>query len=83
MKISARNALKEKGSFLTAGAVTSRVGIALPGGCRIVSIISKESPGKLVLRAQEDLHRHPGLCRDGSRRLMHGHPSRHDGGDDR
>lgn len=55
MKISARNQLKGKVVEVNHGAVNSEVVVELPGGARLVSIITKTSaedlelaPGKLV-----------------------------------
>lgn len=49
MKISARNMLKGKVKQIKSGAVNTEVVIELPGGSEIVSIITKESAGKLDL----------------------------------
>jgi len=49
MKISARNVLSGKVVEITTGAVNSEVVIELPGGIKVVSIITKESAEKLGL----------------------------------
>jgi len=49
MKISARNMLKGKVKQIKPGAVNTEVVVELPGGSEIVSIITKESAGKLGL----------------------------------
>ncbi|MCO6441365.1 MAG: TOBE domain-containing protein [Nitrococcus mobilis] len=49
MNISARNALKGKVANINVGAVNTEVVIELPGGDKLVSIISKESASKLGL----------------------------------
>ncbi|HOG18379.1 MAG: Molybdenum-pterin-binding protein 2 [Syntrophaceae bacterium PtaU1.Bin231] len=50
MKISARNVLKGKVSKVTDGAVNTEVILDLDGGGQVVSMISKESAGKLGLK---------------------------------
>ena len=49
MRISARNMLKGKVESITHGAVNSEVTVALPGGNKIVSIITKTSAQELGL----------------------------------
>jgi molybdopterin-binding protein len=49
MKISARNILKGKVVKVLHGAVNSEVTIELPGGARLVSIITNSSVDKLEL----------------------------------
>jgi molybdopterin-binding protein len=49
MKLSARNQLKGKVVQVTPGAVNSEVILELPGGAKIVSIITKESAENLGL----------------------------------
>ncbi len=49
MKISARNMLKGKVESVTHGAVNSEVTVTLPGGNKIVSIITKTSAQELGL----------------------------------
>ncbi|EAR22916.1 TOBE domain-containing protein [Nitrococcus mobilis] len=49
MNISARNALKGKVVDVNVGAVNTEVVIELPGGDKVVSIISKDSANKLGL----------------------------------
>ena len=49
MKLSARNVLKGKVKRVKPGAVNTEVVIELPGGLEIVSIITKESAGRLGL----------------------------------
>ena len=51
MKISARNVLKGKIKKVTRGAVNTEILLELPGGDRVVSIISKESATKLDLKS--------------------------------
>jgi len=51
MKISARNVLKGKIIKVTKGAVNTEILLELPGGDRVVSIISKESATKLGLKS--------------------------------
>ncbi len=51
MKISARNVLKGEIKKVTKGAVNTEVVLELPGGDRVVSIISKESATKLCLKS--------------------------------
>ena len=51
MKISARNVLKGKVIKVTKGAVNTEVLLELPGGDRVVSIISKESATRLGLKS--------------------------------
>ncbi|MCC7410121.1 MAG: molybdopterin-binding protein [Gammaproteobacteria bacterium] len=50
MKISARNTLKGKIVAITTGAVNAEVTLELPGGDRVVAIISRESAERLKLR---------------------------------
>ena len=49
MKLSARNVLKGKVESVTHGAVNSEVTVTLPGGNKIVSIITKTSAQELGL----------------------------------
>lgn len=49
MKISARNQLKGKVVEVNPGAVNSEVVVELPGGARLVSIITKTSAEDLAL----------------------------------
>ena len=51
MKISARNVLKGKIIKITKGAVNTEVLLELPGGDRVVSMISQESATKLGLKS--------------------------------
>jgi molybdopterin-binding protein len=51
MKISARNVLKGKIKKVTMGAVNTEILLELPGGVKVVSIISKESATKLGLKS--------------------------------
>ena len=51
MKISARNVLKGKIKKVTRGAVNTEILLELPGGVKVVSIISKESAAKLGLKS--------------------------------
>lgn len=50
MKISARNVFKGKVAEVNAGKVNTEVVIDLPGGLRVVAMISKESADHLGLR---------------------------------
>jgi molybdopterin-binding protein len=56
MKISARNILKGKIVMLTPGAVNSEVTIELPGGPRLVSIITNTSVENLGLKVGKDAY---------------------------
>ncbi len=56
MKISARNVLKGKVVQVTAGAVNAEIVIELAGGTQLVSIITKESAGKLGLAKGKDVY---------------------------
>ena len=49
MRISARNMLKGKVESITHGAVNSEVTVTLPGGNKIVSIITKTSAQEMGL----------------------------------
>ena len=50
MKISARNILKGKVKKVAHGAVNSEITLELPGGDRLVSIITKSSAKRLALK---------------------------------
>jgi molybdopterin-binding protein len=50
MKISARNVLRGKVESVVHGAVNSEVIVAIPGGIKIVSIITKTSAQQLGLK---------------------------------
>lgn len=50
MKISARNVFKGKVAEVRPGRVNTEVAIDVPGGLRIVAMISKESEEKLGLK---------------------------------
>ena len=50
MKISARNILKGKVKQIKVGAINTEVIVELPGGAKIVSIITKESAENLKLK---------------------------------
>lgn len=50
MKISARNVLKGKVVAITHGAVNTEVVLELPGGTKIVSVITKSSAENLGLK---------------------------------
>ena len=50
MKISARNVLKGKVVEIRPGAVNTEVTLELPGGARVVAMISSESAASLKLR---------------------------------
>jgi molybdopterin-binding protein len=56
MKLSARNQLKGKVVSVTHGAVNSEVVLELPGGARIVSIISRSSAEALGLAPGHDAY---------------------------
>jgi molybdopterin-binding protein len=56
MKISARNILKGKVVQIIRGAVNSEVVLELPGGTRIVSIITNNSVDNLVLSEGKDAY---------------------------
>jgi molybdopterin-binding protein len=56
MRISARNVLKGKIVGIAIGAVNTEVVIELPGGSRIVSIISKVSADKLGLKEGKEAY---------------------------
>jgi molybdopterin-binding protein len=49
MKISARNVLKGKVEQVTPGAVNTEVVIELPGGLKVVSVITRSSAERLGL----------------------------------
>ncbi len=56
MKISARNVLKGKIVEITRGAVNAEVVIELPGGTRLVSIITNSSVDSLSLAVGKDAY---------------------------
>jgi len=56
MKISARNILKGKVVKLIRGAVNAEVVIELPGGTRLVSIITNESVENLGLKEGKEAY---------------------------
>ncbi len=56
MKISARNILKGKVTQLTPGSVNSEVTIELPGGVRLVSIITNTSVENLGLSVGKEAY---------------------------
>ncbi len=56
MKISARNILKGKIVKLTPGSVNSEITIELPGGARVVSIITNASVENLGLAVGKDAY---------------------------
>ncbi len=56
MKISARNILKGKIVKLTPGAVNAEVTIELPGGARLVSIITNSSVENLGLSVGKEAY---------------------------
>ncbi len=56
MKISARNLLKGKVKSVKHGAVNSEVVVELPGGTKIVSIITKSSAEQLGLAEGKEVY---------------------------
>ncbi len=56
MKISARNVLKGKVVEIAHGAVNSEVTLELPGGIKIISIITKKSAQNLNLAQGKDAY---------------------------
>jgi molybdopterin-binding protein len=56
MKISARNMLKGKVVNVTPGAVNTEVEVELPGGARIVSIITKTSSESMKLEVGKEVY---------------------------
>ncbi len=56
MRISARNILKGKVDSITHGAVNSEVTVKLPGGNKIVSIITKTSAQELGLAKGKEVY---------------------------
>ncbi len=56
MKLSARNVLKGKVVELTKGAVNSEVTIELPGGAKVVSIITNTSVESLGLAVGKEAY---------------------------
>jgi molybdopterin-binding protein len=56
MKLSARNILKGKVETVTHGAVNSEVVVSLPGGNKVVSIITKTSAQELGLAKGKDVY---------------------------
>ena len=56
MKISARNVLKGKVKAVTHGAVNSEIVVELPGGIKVVSVITKTSAESLGLAKGKDVY---------------------------
>jgi molybdopterin-binding protein len=56
MKLSARNMLKGKVVQIIKGAVNSEVILELPGGTRLVSVITNTSVGSLGLKEGKDAY---------------------------
>ena len=56
MKLSARNVLKGTVESVTHGAVNSEVTLTLPGGAKVVSIITKESAENLGLKRGKEAY---------------------------
>jgi molybdopterin-binding protein len=56
MKLSARNILKGKVVQILKGAVNSEVILELPGGTRLVSVITNTSVGSLGLKEGKDAY---------------------------
>ena len=56
MKISARNILKGKVKAVKTGAVNDEILVELPGGCEIVSIITKSSAESLGLAPGKEVY---------------------------
>ena len=56
MKISARNMLKGTVATVVDGAVNSEVTVDLPGGLKIVSIITKTSANNLGLKKGKEVY---------------------------
>ena len=56
MKISARNVLKGKVVDLVHGAVNSEVTVELPGGIKVVSIITKSSAESLGIAKGKEVY---------------------------
>ena len=56
MKISARNVLKGKVKEVKPGVVNTEVTVELPGGIKVVSVITKESAEKLGLAKGKEVY---------------------------
>ena len=56
MKISARNVLEGKVEQVTPGAVNTEVVVGLPGGQKIVSVITRSSAERLGLALGKEVH---------------------------
>ncbi len=56
MRLSARNVLKGTVESVTAGAVNSEVVIALPGGQKVVAMITKKSADDLGLKKGKEAY---------------------------
>ena len=55
VRISARNVLKGRVTHLAPGAVNTEVTVELPGGAKVVAIITKSSAETLGLREGKDV----------------------------
>jgi len=56
MKLSARNVFRGRVVAVHLGEVNAEVTVELAGGLRIVSVITKESAGRLGLAAGKEVH---------------------------
>ena len=56
MKISARNMLKGRVSRVVHGAVNTEIEVELPGGTKVVSIITKTSAENMPLKEGQDVY---------------------------
>ena len=56
MKISARNMLKGRVARITHGAVNTEVELELPGGTKVVSIITKTSAENMSLKKEQEVY---------------------------
>ena len=56
MKISARNMLKGRVSRVVHGAVNTEIEVELPGGTKVVSIITKTSAENMALKEGQDVY---------------------------
>ena len=56
MKISARNMLKGRVKRVVHGAVNTEIEVELPGGTKVVSIITKTSAESMALKEGQDVY---------------------------